>query len=278
MSGEAPDYLAVGHLTRDCLLDGGYRWGGTVLYAAATAAAMGERAAILTRVEGDALLPTLPGVEVLALSSARTTTFRNEYDAEGHRLQVLEALAAPLTLADLPPTWQEVELLHLAPVMGECDASLLDVKAAFRGLTPQGFLRRVGDDGSVSPSRWSEAMSWLPHCDAVVLSVEDVGGEVSEVERWAAQVPVLVLTNGAAGGWFFVRGKRRPYAACPARMLDPTGAGDIFAASFFVALRRGWSVEAAVRLGACLSAVSVERPGLQGVPDAATLRMCGWSG
>ncbi len=278
MSLPAPDYLAVGHLSRDHLPDGGFRWGGTVLYAAATAAAMGERAAILTRAGDEAPLPALPGVEWRVLPSARTTTFRNEYDTAGGRKQVLKARAEPLGLAHLPAAWRRAAILHVAPVMGECDRSLLEAEAAFRGLTPQGFLRRVDAEGRVHPAPWPEAEALLPRCDAVVLSVEDVGGAVAQVERWARRVPLLVLTNGAKGGWFFVEGQRHPYAAFPARLVDPTGAGDIFAAALFVALRRGWGVGAAVRLAACLSAASVERPGLEGVPDAAALHACGWSG
>ena len=44
----APDFLAIGHVTRDLLPDGSWRLGGTVAFAALTAARLGLRPAIVT--------------------------------------------------------------------------------------------------------------------------------------------------------------------------------------------------------------------------------------
>ncbi len=276
MSAATLDYLAVGHLSRDRLPDGRFRLGGTVLYAAATAAAMGLRAAVLTRAEATLALPPLPGVTVEVLPSKATTTFRNHYDVRGRRTQHLEAVADPLEADDLPARWRRMSVLHLAPVAGECGASWADVAAPFVGLTPQGFLRRWRDDGTVVPAPWPQAERFLRHSDAVVLSTEDVGGDEALIERWASLCPLLVLTEGAAGGRLYRRGRMSRYALFPATLRDPTGAGDIFAAAFFVALRRRWPPEEAVRLAACLAAASVEAVGLAGVPDEAALHRCGW--
>ncbi|HEV2236263.1 MAG TPA: hypothetical protein VGR57_06330, partial [Ktedonobacterales bacterium] len=52
---ERPDYLAIGHATRDLRADGGWRVGGTVVFAAAAAARLGLRAAIVTAAPPDVL-------------------------------------------------------------------------------------------------------------------------------------------------------------------------------------------------------------------------------
>ena len=61
-----PDFLAIGHITRDLLPDGSWRLGGTVTYAALTAVRLGLRAAIVTSAPPDVLaaldtvLPDIP--------------------------------------------------------------------------------------------------------------------------------------------------------------------------------------------------------------------------
>ncbi len=276
MNEGSPEYLAVGHLTRDRQPDGHYRWGGTALYAAATAAAMGCRAAILTRTTPIDPLPTPPGVEIVSLPTATTTTFYNRYTPSGDRTQRLEAIAAPLTADELPSTWRQPKILHIAPVIGECDSSWLHLRVTFVGLTPQGFLRHADAQGYIHPTPWPTAEHFLRHSDAVVLSIEDLGGDRRQAERWATLTPLLVLTEGARGGTYFHHGTERRYTTPTARSLDPTGAGDIFAAALFVALRKGQAVETAIALAACVAAASVEAEGLSAVPNPATLHRCGW--
>ncbi len=77
-----------------------------------------------------------------------------------------------------------------------------------------------------------------------------------------------VYADGAAGATLYRDGKIREIAAHPATQLDPTGAGDVFAAAFFVMLHRTGNAEWAGRIAAQLAAGSVTRRGLAGVPSA----------
>jgi sugar/nucleoside kinase (ribokinase family) len=67
--------------------------------------------------------------------------------------------------------------------------------------------------------------------------------------------------------------------ACPARPRDPTGAGDVFAAVWFVRLALGDDFLAATRYAAGAAACAVEQPGLAGVPtaDAIEERLAHWA-
>jgi sugar/nucleoside kinase (ribokinase family) len=67
--------------------------------------------------------------------------------------------------------------------------------------------------------------------------------------------------------------------ACPARPRDPTGAGDVFAASWFVRLAMGDNAPVAARYAACAAACAVEQPGLAGVPTTAEIeeRLARWA-
>ena len=65
---QTPDYLLIGHMTRDLLPDGGCAPGGTALYAALTAHRVGRRVGV---VSAQATLPGdgVGGIEVAFVPS-----------------------------------------------------------------------------------------------------------------------------------------------------------------------------------------------------------------
>ena len=78
----APDFLAVGHVTRD-IVPGGYTAGGAVTYSAVTALRMGLASAVVTSAAPDVdLRSEMPGIDVRVSVSAETTTFENLYAAD----------------------------------------------------------------------------------------------------------------------------------------------------------------------------------------------------
>ncbi len=272
------DYLVVGHVTQDRLPDGSLTPGGTASYAARTARALGLRTAVLTSTDDSLDLSTvLPDVEIYRLPAASSTVFENRYTSDG-RIQFLHARAALLTPDTirsakfiLPPTG----ILHLGPVAGECDPALADcIPADFLGLTPQGWMRRWDGAGRVTAGPWEGAKDWLPRADAVVLSEEDIGGDEALAARWAAQTRILALTRGARGCSIYADGRVWHLPAFPAQEVDPTGAGDVFAAVFFACLWRGDDLVQAARRANCIAAISVTRPGLSGTPTPAEIAHC----
>ena len=83
-----PDFLAIGHVTRDLLPDGGWRLGGTVTFAALTAVRLGLRAAIATSAPPDvlaALDAVLPDIPLSAIPTDEATTFENIYTSRGRQ-------------------------------------------------------------------------------------------------------------------------------------------------------------------------------------------------
>src|SRR5438067_60133 len=92
---QTPQFLAIGHVTRDLRPDGSYSLGGTVTFAALTAAHLGLTAGIVTCADIQLLdeLPThLPGIALQVRPSATTSTFVNRYH-DGFRTQYLHARA-----------------------------------------------------------------------------------------------------------------------------------------------------------------------------------------
>src|SRR5579859_791004 len=172
-----PDVLIIGHAARD-LIPGGWRLGGTVAFAALTAARLGLRSAVVTAAPADvlaALAAAAPGVPVAAITCDEATTFENLYDTAGNRRQYLRGRAAALHLHAIPDAWRQAPMVLLAPLAGEVDPALAGAFPTARvAATPQGWLRQWDADGLVRPGPWPEAERILPHLAALILSREDV--------------------------------------------------------------------------------------------------------
>lgn len=263
---ETIDYLAIGHITVD-LTDDGPRLGGSAAYAALTAQALGLRAGILTAWAEELPLGSLAELPIVNIGAEVSSTFQNIYSPSG-RKQRYHGDAPALEFHHIPEVWRNTRILHLAPVANEVSPRILSYfPEALLSLTPQGWLRVWDVDGHVGVADWEEAEHVLGRADAAVLALEDVGGQEGQIERLAAACPALVVTRGESGATLYAQGEETHIAALPVRkMVDPTGAGDVFAAAFFIRLHQGSNAPEAARFAATLAAQSVQRVGLDGVP------------
>ncbi|WP_299026423.1 PfkB family carbohydrate kinase [uncultured Thermanaerothrix sp.] len=262
------DYLVIGHVTQD-LSPGGPVLGGTAAYAALTARAMGLRVGVITACHPETDLSPLSEVQVLAWPAEHTTTFENLSRPEG-RVQYLHRLATSLQLNMVPEAWRKTPIVHLAPVAQEVDPKLVRAfPDSFIGLTPQGWLRAWDAQGRVHFTEWPEARYVLEAANAAVLSLEDVAGNEAIIEEMLASIRVLVVTEGAAGARLYWNGDLRYFRPPAVQEVDATGAGDVFAAAFFIRLHQTRDPWEAARYATQLAAISVTRPGLAGVPTAA---------
>jgi 1D-myo-inositol 3-kinase len=276
------DYLLIGHVCQDVVptevespYTRSYTFGGTVTYAARTAKALGLRVAVVTSASADfAMHAALPGIEVARVPSAETTTFENRY-LDGHRIQTIHAVAETLTIGSVPIEWRQPAVVHLAPLDCEVDMGLIGMfPGAFIGVTPQGWLRQWDEQGRVYPRPWHEAHAILPRVDAVVMSEEDVANDWKLLRDWANYAPVFIVTQGARGATMFIGGEPHHVPTQPTREVDPTGAGDIFAAVFFARLQETGDPHEAARMATCMAARSVTRRALDSVPTPDEASQC----
>jgi pfkB family carbohydrate kinase len=267
----APDFLTIGHVTLDRFGDE-VRLGGAALYAAVTAWRLGVSAAILTSHAPDFPLDALPTpIEVVTLEAPSTTVFEHAAGADGRTMRV-QAAASPLTVKDVPEDWREAPLVLLAPVVQEVEPALA---GAFGDGTvaaaAQGWLRAVGGDGAVTPQSWASPRIALDRLQALFLSAEDVRGQEAQLTEWVQRVPLAVVTAGATGALLYVNGDRFEVRPRPAHEVDPTGAGDVFAAAFLLHYQRDGDPWAAAEAATCAASLSVEGEGWSAIPDAAAL-------
>jgi sugar/nucleoside kinase (ribokinase family) len=273
LPSEAVDYLVFGHASVD-LTPAGPRLGGTVSYAALAARALGVRVGIVTSVRADAPLEALKGIPIVTIPSENSTTFENIATAHG-RKQVVHHVAEPLRLEHIPPAWRTAPIIHLAPLAQEFPTSLVaGVSASLVGLTPQGWMRGWDQHGHVHPVPLEGAEQILPHVGAMIISLEDVGGDEEKVEFFAHHTRLLAVTDAAAGSVLYWNGDRRRFNAPPVKEVDSTGAGDIYAAAFFVRLYSTRDPWEAARFATRFAAYSVTRPGLAGIPTESEIQAC----
>jgi sugar/nucleoside kinase (ribokinase family) len=277
--GGRPDFLVAGHAVQDLLTaadPGPWRLGGAASYASVLARNLGLRAAVLTACAPNLpLADLLPGIEVRAVASERTTAMRNVYDG-GRRRQTSPRRAADIRAEHLPPAWRDIPIVLLGPVAGEIDDSLAACfPRSLVGAGAQGWLRETGPDGRVQPvrpSRWADEPV-LRHVSALFLSDEDVMPQDAQdaLDRWSGMVEVLCYTRGYGGADVCYRGEWRHIRAFPAGVVDLTGAGDTFATGFLVRYHETGDPWEAARFASAAASLVIEGEGIEGVPARDTI-------
>jgi sugar/nucleoside kinase (ribokinase family) len=104
-----------------------------------------------------------------------------------------------------------------------------------------------------------EALAGIAHLESAVDAVKD-------------KVETLVVTRSEDGALATRRGERSDVPAEPIRKLvDTTGAGDLFAAGFLLGAARGKSLEQSLRLGAIAAAEVIQHYGARPETDLRAL-------
>lgn len=270
-----PQFLVVGHTVQDITSEGdspSWRLGGAASFASVLARNLGLRAAVLTSAAPDLPLDELlPDIEIRVVPSKRTTQMRNVY-SEGSRSQFVPQRAAPLAVKHVPADWRQMSIVFLGPVIGEVDESLARLfHGSLLGIGAQGWLRRVGRDSRVRPIMPADfhAHGMLRYARALFLSDEDIppGESPPALTYWSDLVQIVAFTRGDGGADVCVRGNWRHIDAFPARAVDPTGAGDVFAAAFLIRLWESGDVWKATRFAACAASFAVEGEGITTIPN-----------
>jgi sugar/nucleoside kinase (ribokinase family) len=263
------DFLIIGHIVQD-VVPNGFVPGGTATYMGITARNLGRTPGIVTRLAPDFVLPeVLRGIHVHRVDSPQTTTFHNIYH-DGHRKQFLLARAEDIQPGDVPAAWMQSPIVHLGPLAREIDARFAKLfPSALVGVTPQGWLREWDETKRVRMRPWLEAAEILPHVDVLVLSEEDLAGDVELMDEYIRMTRIAVMTQGPKGCTVFANGISRHIPGFPAREVDPTGAGDVFAGAFLIRLQEIGNPFEAARFANATASFCVEAPGITGIPTRA---------
>jgi hypothetical protein len=254
------------------LAPGGPRLGGAAAFAGLLARGFGHPVTILTAID-DAFpyLGDLAGISLRRAPSGERTRFRNHYRPDGSREQTILSRAAEIpgaairdAVRDLPPGSAVLYCPVADELEGRGPLPRPRGRGALAGAVPQGLFRRWDPAGRVA-ARWSaEVPARLAGLDFASVS------ETEFPEQMSRSVPLLAVTRGRLGAVLH-RPRRPPLTipASPCAEVDPTGAGDVFAAALLAGLWRALPLEHAAGLAAAAAAISVESFGTAGVPTLA---------
>jgi sugar/nucleoside kinase (ribokinase family) len=291
MSLPMMDVVHVGSAARDLTDDDprGWRLGGGASYSALTTARLGLRTAVVIGVDGQAAdaseldLLREAGAELLLVPLEEGPVFRNQETPAG-RVQGWPTRGHALPVPDLPGSFRRSRAWSLVPVASELGDPWANVVQpdAFTSLAWQGLLREQGPDRLTvrrppGPSRLLDA------ADLVGVSRHDLapGVRVHALVDLLRPGARLAVTDGHDGGRLIRagsagRGRANRWAAVPPeRLVDPTGAGDVFLAALAgaivrpdltVRVGRRPSMAAHLEFAAAAASFVVEAPGLRGVP------------
>ena len=112
----------------------------------------------------------------------------------------------------------------------------------------------------------------MSHVDVLVLSLEDIDNNLERLEPFFKHVPMVVLTEYRDGSTLYQRGEdgrmhETKIPPRPAKEVDPTGAGDIFATAFMIRLQETGDPMQAARFANITASFGVEHEGVTGIPS-----------
>jgi sugar/nucleoside kinase (ribokinase family) len=247
----------VGSLSRDLVGGSPPRPGGSVYYAARALRTLGRRASILTKCSAahrPELVPALvaTGLPVTWRPAAETTTFRFSYEGDVRRMAV-ETVGDPWTADDFRGALAGIRWLHAGALLrSDFPAAILAELGRGRALSLDGqALVRPARTGPLSLEGNFDP-ELLEHVQILKLSEEEAAALGRPLETLG--VPEIVLTLGSRGSIVFAHGRSERIRTSPLHGVDPTGAGDVFAAAYLAARCAGDSPgTAATRASALVS-------------------------
>lgn len=263
----APRLVIAGNLLVDDVVfaDGRTRMGeagGAVLYAASSASLWDGDIGCLSRLGDDypqAALATLQsrGVRAEGVRSLGRAGGRTWLLYEGTQWRMVPRLGRPSHedvspgAEDIPATWRTARALHLAPMPFACQEAL---RSAF----PDETFVSLDPHLPISEATLPRFLPLLARVDALFVGEDEIdlpalrdSPRQSLRRLCEGRLRYIAWKRGAAGGLLYDahRDTLTPWSARAAQVVDPTGCGDSFAASFVTALLDGEDARAALDRG-----------------------------
>ncbi|MBN4064315.1 hypothetical protein JYU04_01115 [Dehalococcoides mccartyi] len=266
----SPSFIAIGHLSFDVnVVDNGpptsHIPGGAVAYSSLTAQKHNLTAGVITSVGDDYPVDMiLKGIELKKVDSEHTASFANYYDS-GDRTQVLIASGNRIHREAVPEDWTNPDIVFVGPLLHEIPTDCVNwFDAKLSCLVPSGWLRRWAHDGAISHANMLppfRGKKW----NVIVVSESEIA-ELPQDQLFDL-AEIVCVTRGEKGTSIWKDGSWIQIPATPAEPVDFTGAGDVWATTFVIALSEGRSLVEAGRYASVAAAISIESTGLSGCPS-----------
>ena len=262
----SPDFISLGLLSFDIndYGDGTYlkNPGGAVAYSSKLASDHQMNPGIVTSCGKDYDIEILlPDTKTIIYPSENTTTFMNTYNLE-ERNQALLLHSNKIPQQIIPKEWKKPKIFFAGPLLHEIPKDSINwFQADFSYIVPQGWFRRWGDDGIIEIISHMANNQFNKKWDLMVLSKEESKNLSKELLlSWAKIICITKSSDGANifcdnGDEFNISAIKVP------DVVDPTGAGDIWAAAMAIKLYSGSSIIEAGNYASAAAALSIESYG-----------------
>jgi sugar/nucleoside kinase (ribokinase family) len=278
------------------------RWGGIAYSLAAAAAALpaGWRIRPLVKVGSDladparAFMAAVPGLELpgaVVETDAPNNRVHLEYVDRHHRNEHLTGGVPAWRWPELAPRLEGLDALYVNLISGfELDLpTARRLRSALSGpvyADLHSLLLDVDDHGHRVPRRLGQPDAWLAAFDLVQVNRQELALLGGEGDEWATAIAAvdsglaaMLVTDGPAGVTVVAahdgprpwQRERRPprVRAIPVDAEvatgDPTGCGDVWGATCFVALLRGRTLDEAARMANVAASRNVRHRGADGL-------------
>ncbi len=283
------DIVVVGHLSRDLIITPETKseaLGGGTAYAMLAPSLNAFDAGIISRVGEDfeqEYWKTLKssGLVLTGLqeSGSKSTRFVNKYDSKGNRVQMVEALAEPITPADFSDFHRDANIIHFSPLTAsEIDIDCIKLarsNAKVTSIDVQGYVRSIDSSGMVIPRNWVERDEILGLVDVAKFNESelkmsvDAESELSAASQILSLGPRIVLvTHDTKGSIIYTRDSQITIPLVIANaQVDSTGCGDVYAISFLLEYMQSSDLKRAGLFAATCSSFNVETIGPYNLPS-----------
>ncbi len=283
MATKTYDVAVVGHFSLDSLkLPSRVKpvriLGGAVAYVSLITRKLGGSAAVISKVGADfppSYMKRLSdeGVDVSGIiaQGEQTTSFDLTYNGNlSSRDLKLRKQGPPITLADLPAS-VSAKAIHIAPIAAEIPFEVIERLREFTdclSIDPQGMTRRFDAKGNVRCCAQMDQRV-LPLVNVYKSSLDEIEVLTGQTDIHKALKVVhdfgpeiVIATMGSQGSVLSVDGEVCSIPPCkPARVVDPTGAGDVFIGAFLTEFTRKKDYQWSSCVGSAAASLIVEDVG-----------------
>ena len=278
------DVVPVGHFAIDSIFLPSRKTpfvvlGGSVAYVSLAARRLDARVSVISKLGNDfpeAYVWWLKqeGIDfsnVYRDEASVTTRFELRYSEDfTHRTLRSKSIMSPITVEEIA-RFPKALAVHVGPIAGEIPYDVVEKlrgSCEFMSLDPQGLVRRFDGEGNVSvgslmDKRILELVNIFKSSFEEIRAITgftELGQAVRAIHDYG--VRIVIATLGEGGAAVSVEGTMHNVPAFkPVRLVDPTGAGDVFIGSFLAEYVRGEDCSWCSCVGAAAASLVVEGVG-----------------
>ena len=260
------DVVIVGNITKDFFeYNSTFNVGGSSIYAGIGSAMMGLKTLIISNHSiSESDLPNHDQLDIYCVNSESNTEFVWNYEKK-IRKGIIKNYTKKINLNLKSKI--KTKMLMIAPIFNELD---LDVRNNFDYeislLSPQGLIRHLNKKSEICLKKISLNENFH---DIDLISYSEEEDDYIDKKYLFNYVKYIAVTLSEKGAKIYSDYNKSAQfnSYTPDRVLDPTGAGDIFALYLLVYYYKTKSIEFAVNIANCAASFVVENLGINGIPS-----------